>query len=160
TLASELSQAQTKILDPDDENGPTKQIAQCEKQMADIRNALAGPAQKYQQYLTDVQEWQASRAAIEGTSETDDTLKFYEKQLNDCVEATKQIPTLLQKVIDKALEVYDDIVALAAVFGELYAPVQMFIEKHPLAKEQFHMSFEAKIVERGFADGLLSEIAQ
>ena len=36
-------------------------------------------------------------------------------------------------------------------------PVQKFIEKHPLAKTQFKMSFETKIIERRFADEFLSK---
>jgi ABC-type lipoprotein export system ATPase subunit len=159
-LASEQSQAQAKVLDVEDLAGPTKQIAALQKRMGDIRNALAGPSQKYQQYLTNVKDWQTRRAAIEGNAETDDTLKFHEQQLKNCNDAAKGIPALLQEVIDKSLEVYADIVALAAVYSELYAPVQKFIQKHPLAKEQFHMSFEAKIVERQFANDFLSKIAQ
>lgn len=160
TLALEQSQNQAKILDPANETGPLKQIASREQEMAEIRKALAGPSQKYQQHLTDLKDWQIRRTVIEGTAETDDTLKFYEKQLVDCQEAAKRIPTILKEVIDKALEVYGDIVALAAIFSELYAPVQKFIEKHPLAKSQFQMSFETKIVERRFAEDFLSKIAQ
>ena len=159
-LASEQSQTQTKVLDPEIEGGPSKQITALEKQMADIRNALVGPSQKYQQYLTNLKDWQTRRLAIDGSDEAEDTLKFYSKQLAECNEITKQIPIILQEVIDKSLEVYGDIVELATVFSELYAPVQKFIEKHPLAKSQFQMSFETKIVERRFAEDFLSKVAQ
>jgi ABC-type lipoprotein export system ATPase subunit len=159
-LASQQALAQTTILDPDVETGTLKRIARCLKEMADIRSALAGPSQKYQQFLTDLKEWQVRRAAIEGTEDAEDTIKFFEKQLADSTQSANQIPVVLQEVIDKSIEVYGDIVALATVFSELYAPVQKFIEKHPLAKSQFQMSFETKIVERRFADDLLSKIAQ
>ncbi|MBI2478992.1 MAG: hypothetical protein HYV60_10285 [Planctomycetia bacterium] len=159
-LSSEVSLAQTKILDPEIETGPSKQIADREKQMTEIRNALAGPSQKYQQYLTDLKDWQKRRGAIEGTAEADGTLKFHEKQLVDCNEAAKLIPTILNEVIDGSRNVYADIGALAAVYSELYAPVQRFIEKHPLARTQFQMSFETKIVQQRFAEDFLSKIAQ
>jgi ABC-type lipoprotein export system ATPase subunit len=159
-LAAEQSQVQAKILDPEDQTGPTKQIAELQKQMDDIRKALAGPSQKYQQFLTDLKDWQTQRAAIEGNAETADTLKFHEQQLKGCSDAAKGIPDILQDVIAKSLEIYSDIIALAAVYSELYAPVQKFIEKHPLAKEQFHMSFEVKMVESRFAEEFLSKIAQ
>jgi hypothetical protein len=160
TSASQLAQAQGPFLDSENEAGPAKQIAVAEKSMLDIRNALAGPSQKFQQYLTDLKDWEVRRVAIEGNDDTEDTLKYFEKQLKNCVEAAKQIPVVLEEVIAKSLEVYQDIVALAGVFSELYAPVQKFIEKHPLAKTQFHMSFETKIVERQFAEVFLSKVAQ
>jgi hypothetical protein len=159
-LASEQARLQSKILDTESDTGPIKQIAESEKHMVEIRNALAGPAQKYQTYLSDLKEWKTRRSTIEGSVDTEDTLKFYEQQLADCSDAAKDIPELLDEVIAKALEVYDDIIALAAVYSELYAPVQRFIEKHPLATSQFQMSFETKIVELRFVDEFLSKIAQ
>ncbi len=159
-LASEQALVQTKFLDPENPTGPVKQIAERDKQMADIRNALAGPSQRFQQYLNELKEWQARRKAIEGAADAEDTLRFFEKELTDCDEAAKQIPAALEEVIVKALEVYADIMELAAVYSELYAPVQRFIEKHPLAKTQFQMSFETKIVEQKFADDFLGKIAQ
>ena len=158
--ASELAQAQSKVLDSENETGPAKQIAERENKMTEIRNALAGPSQKYQQFLIELKDWETRRKAIEGTAETEDTLKFFERQLTECDESAKQIPVALDEVIGKSIEVYGDIVELAAVYSELYAPVQRFIEKHPLAKSQFQMSFETKIVEQRFADEFLAKVAQ
>ena len=158
--AIEQSQAQARIVDPEPDNSLARQVAAIEKQMADTRNALAGPSKKYQQYLMELKSWQTRRDAIVGSAEKDDTLRFYEKQLADCDSAAKSVPSILEDVIKKASEVYGDIAALAAVYSDLYAPVQRFIERHPLARTQFHMSFETKIVERRFADDFLSHIAQ
>jgi ABC-type lipoprotein export system ATPase subunit len=158
--ATEESQAQARLTDTEPEDSLARQITVIEKQMTDIRNALAGPSKKYQQYLTELKEWQSRRDGIVGSPEKDDTLRFYEQQLTDCNAAGKDVPAVLEQVIAKAIEVYGDISALADVYSELYAPVQRFIEKHPLAKTQFHMSFETKIVERRFAEDFLSHIAQ
>ena len=157
-LADTESKAQSVLLDPEREDGPSKRIAGCEKEIADIKATLAGPSQKYQQYVTELQQWTKRRAAIEGSEEVENTLKYFEKQLTNCNTAIQLIPALLEEVITKASQVYEDIVALAAVYSELYAPVQKFIEKHPLAKTQFKMSFETKIIERRFADEFLSKI--
>nr|WP_145347399.1 hypothetical protein [Rosistilla ulvae] len=159
-LATEQSQTQSKIVAPEPENSLARQIASIEQQMAEIRNALAGPSKKYHQYLIELKNWQTRRDAIVGSEDKDDTLIFYEKQREDCDAAAKGVPSILDQVITKAIEVYHDIDALAAVYSDLYAPVQRFIEKHPLAKTQFHMSFETKIVEQRFAVDFLSHIAQ
>lgn len=159
-LASETATAQAAVLSPDLDSGPIKQIVECEQQMAEIRNRLTGPAQKYQHYLTELKEWEEQRAEIVGTAEAKDTLKQYEHEFAVCEAAGTAIPAVLAEVIAISREVYSDIVALAAVFSELYAPVQNFIEKHPLARSQFQMSFETKIVERRFVDDFLSKIAQ
>jgi ABC-type lipoprotein export system ATPase subunit len=160
TAAAEQSQTQSKIVASEPEDSLVRQVAAIEKQMANIRNALAGPSKKHQQYLIELKNWQTRREAIVGSADKDDSLRFYEKQLADCDTAAKGVPVILEQVITKAVEVYGDITALAAVYSDLYAPVQRFIEKHPLAKTQFHMSFETKIVERRFAEDFLSHIAQ
>lgn len=158
--ATEQSQSQSKIVDPEPLDSIARQVAAIEKQMAEIRNALAGPSKKYQQYLIELKNWRTRRDAIVGPAEKDGTLRFYEKQLADCDTAAKDVPFILEQVMAKAIEVYGDLTSLAAVYSDLYAPVQRFIEKHPLAKAQFHMSFETKIVERRFAEDFLSHIAQ
>jgi ABC-type lipoprotein export system ATPase subunit len=160
TIAVEQARVNASLIDPDADSGPIKRSVSYELEMAEIRNALAGPSQKYQQYLSDLKDWQARRAEIVGTVETENTLSFYKKQLDDAGEAATKIPSLLNDVIVKSQAVYAEITSLAGVYSELYAPVQRFIERHPLAKTQFQMSFETKIVERRFADDFLSKIAQ
>lgn len=160
TVAVTESQVQTSLLDPENDQGIPKRVAGFEKQVADIKSSLNEPAQKYQQYVSDLREWEKRRASIEGTDDTEETLKYHEKQLAAVGAALAAIPDKLEEVIRKAMEVYDGIVAVATVYSELYAPVQRFIEKHPLAKTQFKMSFETKIVERRFTDDFLSRIAQ
>jgi len=158
--ALQAAKEQVPLLDPEVETGPLKLIKKCQEQMASIRNALAGPSQKYQQHLTDLKQWEQRRAQIEGSPTTEDTLKYYEQHLINCAAAAKELPKLFSELLDKSLQVYDDIVALAAVFSELYAPVQRFIEKHPLAQAQFRMSFETKIVEQGFLEAFLGKLSQ
>ena len=68
-LADTESKAQSVLLDPEREDGPSKRIAGCEKEIADIKATLAGPSQKYQQYVTELQQWTKRRAAIEGSEE-------------------------------------------------------------------------------------------
>jgi ABC-type lipoprotein export system ATPase subunit len=151
---------QNAILAPETAAVPSDELKQIEKEMQAVRNELAAPSQKYQQYLVDKKDWEAQHSAIIGDATKEDTIKFFEALLAACKEAEKKIPESIEKILAKSVEVYSGLQELAEVYSELYAPVQRFIEQHPLAKSQFQMSFETKLVESEFAEGFLSQIAQ
>ncbi len=125
-----------------------------------MRSGLDLPAQRYQNYLQKLKDWEIQRQAIIGSEQIEGSLKFLEQQLADSAAIAEKVPGLLADVVGQSLRIYDGIVALAGVFGELYAPVQAFIEKHPLAQAQFHMSFETKLADTGYSSGFLSLVAQ
>ncbi len=151
---------QEGILKP--EIGPNfdAQVLALQHEMTSVREELALPSQKYQKYLAEHKAWETKRLALIGSVNTEDTLSSLKNELSECKAAAHEIPAAFELVLQKSLAVYDELTALAQVYSELYAPVQGFIERHPLAISQFQMSFQTNIVEKGFATQLLSNIAQ
>lgn len=148
------------VLKPEEGPGLDDQVASLQEKMKEIRNELAAPSRKYQQFLIDQKQWQEKHRSLVGSIEIEDSLRFLENQLVECKSASAKIPATFEKAVEKTLEIYDELTELARVYSELYAPVQKFIEEHPLAKKQFQMSFETKLVESGFAESFLKSIAQ
>ena len=58
--------------------------------------------------------------------------------------------------MDRALEIHGQLLENAMQLRQIYAPVQAFIDRHPVVRERFNLSFEVTIVEDGLADRLFA----
>lgn len=141
-----------KQVDPgqDDNFYIKKRITQ--DQIEKLQGELDEPNKIYQTYIADLDAWQNAKDQIIGNENIQDTIKFYEKQLQDLEAIPEEIVRAKISRLDKSKEIYKIIKQLADSYRELYAPVHQFIERNPLAKDKFQLNFEVDIVDTGFED--------
>lgn len=159
-LAEEARRSARSLLDAGTEGSLT---AQLEKVMADSkeqREKLDEPSRRYQAYLQGLKEWQSKRDAIVGTARAANSEKGLEAKLT----ALDRVPDRIAKERLKRAKLVSGIFAakedLLAKYRQLYAPVQEFIDGHPVAREHHALQFEASIVVDNFVEDLLEHVHQ
>jgi ABC-type lipoprotein export system ATPase subunit len=124
------------------------------------RQKLDEPGRRYQGYLQALKEWERKRAGIVGAAEMVNS----EKELEARLAALDQLPHRIAEERLKRARLLGDIFAakedLLAKYRQLYAPVQEFIDGHPVAPEHRALQFEASIVVDTFIENLLENIHQ
>jgi energy-coupling factor transporter ATP-binding protein EcfA2/predicted ATPase len=126
---------------------------------ADVARArLDAPNRLYQEYLHRLAVWERRRGEIEGSAGQAESLRGVEARL----VALANVPAELQLQRDLRSEILRRIYAvkeqLLADYRELHAPVQDFIQNHPVANEVNALEFTASITIDGFVDGILERV--
>ncbi len=151
--------AQSKLDDPLP-NGLREKKKQLDEQIKTSQDQLNRPNQEFQAYLERKAAWQASLDKLAGTADEPQSLRGLEAD----VAALDGIPAKLADIDAHLERIAADIQALrireAAVYTELYEPVQRFVADHPLAKAQLKIEFKVELIQEGFAEALLGHINQ
>jgi len=139
-------------LDPQRPGGLGDKILKIERMIKELQYKLDQPNRLYQQYKTDLMNWESKRNSILGNEETPDTLKYYEKKIRDL----ESIPGKLQEARGnrkaKTMAIYSVILGLKETYKELYLPVLRFIDTNRFIKETATLSFEVSVVNAGFEE--------
>ena len=147
------------MLDPDNAAGLVQKKQEIETSIEKLQTKLDEPNKRYQAYQTALNEWEKKRQALVGSADTVGSVAYYDKQL----QALELVPTSLAKArslrLTKSKELHAVIRQLADTYRELYAPVNQFIERRPLANDKFHLNFEVGIVDTGFQDRFFEMIS-
>lgn len=138
-------------------------VSQRQKISLDMENKrlkLDEPNRRYQEYLHQLSEWQKKRDEITGSVEHSNSVEGLKSKL----AALLELPTRLAKQYDLRKKLVRDIfeakLQLLQSYRKLYSPVQEFIDKHPISKQNKALQFFASIIVDGFEDGLLDMIHQ
>jgi ABC-type lipoprotein export system ATPase subunit len=158
-LVAEQSQI-VQSLDPVVTSSLTHEKAKIEARIKTLEDELDEPNKRYRAYESAVSTWESQRAGITGTADTTDTIAHYEAQLLDLDGIPERIKNAGDLRLAKAKEIHGVIRQLANTYRELYAPVNTFIESQPIAKDKFHLNFEAGIVDKGFLGGFFDQVSQ
>lgn len=130
-----------------------------QNELKEIQNKLDEPNKEYQKYLKALDQWKKIREKIIGAATVSDTIKYYEEILRKLDELPKILKELKESRLSLSREIYANIEKLALIYEELYAPVQDFIEKHPLANK-FSLHFDVSIVDKEFRNKFFEWINQ
>lgn len=148
-----------EALDAVDPPGLRPRLVSIEARITELQSKLDAPNRAYQTYLAILAEWQTKRASIEGTEDDLESLKGLKSRL----AALDQLPSKIAKARDEqaemALQIHSEKLSQAAVFRELYGPVQDFINSHPLAKNKLRLEFRAELTNEDFATRFLELLA-
>lgn len=109
---------------------------------------LKGRDKEYQEYQKAIEAWKVKEKEIL-SEKPDDSIKHYETLLQGLEKMPQQLE---EQKSHRALvvgKIYSQLEKLATSYKELYAPVQNFIQQHPLA-HKFSLNFDASIVDKGF----------
>lgn len=123
-----------------------------------LQTKLDEPNKRYQAYQAALTEWERKKATLIGTESNIDSLTYYEKQLLNLAALPQKLAECRARRLTKAKEIHAVIRQLATAYRELYAPVNHFIEKTPLAKDKFQLNFEVSIVDTGLRDSFFETI--
>lgn len=140
------------LLDPESETSLIQGELKAQLNIDQLQMKLDEPNKKYQAYQTALTEWEKKKNKIIGNGDVTGSIKYYEKQLQDLDTIPQQLSRSRMERLSKAKEIHEVIRQLADTYRELYAPVNQFIEKRPLAKEKFQLNFEVGIVDTGFQE--------
>lgn len=160
----ELLEREEKIrkeLDPTVEGSVANAEAVCQERIEALETKLSEPVKRFQQYLEAKQHWEKRRAQIVGDPNSPGSLSYWRHQL----AALESIPVTLERAKRQRLKVVAEIhkclLKVCQIYSELYAPVQRFIDNHPIVKDKgFDLQFEVSIVDSGFHDRFLGLLDQ
>lgn len=146
-------------LDP--ENAASLFEAKLEVQMTidQLQAKLDEPNKRFQAYQIALAEWEKQKQSIIGSGDVTASIKYYECQLQNLNTVPRQLIECRARRLSKAKEIHEVIRQLADTYRELYAPVNQFIEKSPLAKEKFQLNFEVGILDIGFQEAFFEFIS-
>ena len=139
-------------LDPENDSSLIQGELKAQLNIDQLQMKLDEPNKKYQAYQTALTEWKKKKDKIIGSGDVTGSIKYYEKQLQDLDTIPQQLSGSRIQRLSKAKEIHEVIRQLANTYRELYAPVNQFIEKRPLAKEKFQLNFEVGIVDTGLQE--------
>ena len=149
----DLSEQKIKLdakLDPENVGGLIQTNLKIKAAIDQLQLKLDEPNKKFQAYQASLAEWAKKKQEIIGSDDAIGSIKYYERQLQNLTTVPQQLIEFRARRISKAKEIHGVIRQLADTCRELYAPVNQFIEKRPLAKEKFQLNFEVGIVDIGF----------
>jgi ABC-type lipoprotein export system ATPase subunit len=136
----------------------SNQLIQAERAGKEYRDGLDQPNRLYQTYLHALKSWQKKRDEILGEAATQGSLRGLEARIAALAELPGKIRSYELKRLDLVGSIFSAKGQLLHKYCELYAPVQEFIDAHPISKEQGALQFRATIAPEGIADELLSMI--
>jgi len=151
----------SEMLKEERTDGPFYKKQQLQKDIDLLRDKLDQPNKEYQKFLKDKAEWEDKLKTIDGDESTDDTVKFYEKQLVEIDATPTTLEAKKQSRLSKTLEIHKQLSELRDEYGSLYKPVKDFIDNHKFTKkDKFSMDFRVSIICAGFSDHLFNFVNQ
>lgn len=148
-----------EILDQEKEGSLPFKINRLQNELKALQSKLDEPNKEYQKYLKSLDQWKKKREEIVGNFLITDTIKYYEEFLRKLDELPASLKILKEERVKLSREIYSNTEKLALIYKELYAPVQNFIENHPLANK-FSLHFDVSIVDKEFRNKLFEWINQ
>lgn len=123
-----------------------------------LRLQLDEPNRRYQAYLEEMKKWETKRSIIVGSPDAPDTISGLEASIS----ALAKLPNMIQEAEQKRElitgQIFEAKQRLLARYRELYAPVQLFIDNHPLSKQSSGLEFQASVAIEGFSQAFLEMI--
>jgi energy-coupling factor transporter ATP-binding protein EcfA2 len=148
------------VLDAPAPNGLKARKERLSDQMKAAQERLDRPNQDYQAYVERLSAWNATFAKLKGSAEEPDSLLGLKADLDALAGVPAEISTVTAELERIAGEIHRLRVMEAAVYTDLYGPVQKFVAEHPLAQKQLKIEFRVELIEEGFVETLLSHINQ
>jgi ABC-type lipoprotein export system ATPase subunit len=162
-LAQRLAEERAAVasrLSPTQDGTPAKLVAEATDELKKLEAELDAPQRKYQNYLTQLAEWRQSREEIVGSSATPETLESYRHKLGQLATVPSRLEEARTLLLTQALQIHEQHLEIAEQLRRVYAPVQRFINEHPIVRDRFNLTFEVTLVVGGLADRLFALIGR
>jgi predicted ATPase len=125
------------------------------------QDVLDKPAKQQQKYLDDLKAWEKKKNEIEGSIESEDTLKYLQGYLSYLNE--KLIPELIVRTTERKQLVeslYSKKLSLLEIRRELFQPVMQFINEFKELKERYDVKIDVALELRSFVDNFFTYVNQ
>lgn len=144
----------------ENEKSLSMRIKELLEQKDELKNKLDKRNQVYQEYLTELEEWEERKEELVGAEDKLNSKKYYEKELeriDGYPDAKKELEQEREKLVRKVHKKY---IELKSLYSDLYKPVYEFIESHKKLLEDFQLSFDVSIETKKFKKDFLNKINQ
>ena len=131
------------------------------EEIKQLQEELDKPAKLQQKYIDDLKVWELRKKEIEGASNVEDSLKYYENTLEYLTK--RLLPELAgrkeerKKLLEKLFERKMDLVNLRK---ELYEPVTSFIDNFKELKARYNVKLDASMELKSFEDRFFAFVSQ
>ncbi len=149
-----------KVLDPKNADSLYFKKNEAKNKFTKLKQRLDGPNQEYEAYLAELKKWEEMRAGIVGKEDNAETIKYYEKMIEDLQSIPSELIKQKANRTAKVEEIYNETSKLVSLYKDLYKPVQDFICQHPLATDKFNLNFGVSIVSVDFKRRFFEKISQ
>ena len=149
-----------KDLDEENDEGFVKKKKTIDEEIQKLHEKLDLPNKEYQSFLVEKDIWQKKEKSLIGIAETHGTLEYYKAQLGELDGLPQKLESARARQIGCAKQIHQEKQKQLKIYEELYAPVQEFIDIHPLAKDRFGLEFRVSLVPSNFVTRLLDFINQ
>lgn len=139
-----------------------KEKTTLENEQMELNKNLNAPQLKYRQNLKAIQSWEAKNVELNGTPESPETLNGLKARKNQIDKLPEKLKTLKVQRVNLSKEIFDILNEQRQAREDLFAPVQVLIEKNSLIREEYKLLFQATLggSADSMAEGLFSVIKQ
>lgn len=147
TLMEESEKEKTRLdnLINDSQNGLLSILQKLENTKSSLIASANNEEKLYQKYLKDLQEWERKKKSIIGNQYTDNTLEYYQHELEylDKILETEYTQAISNRY-ELVKKIYASKLEIVAIYQSIYAPVQGEIAKI-LGTLKDSINFQAEI---------------
>lgn len=106
-------------------NGLATELQELEQQKDELISTADNEEKRYQKYLSDLEEWERRRNEIIGAEDIDDTLEYFQSELNYLNNRLEdEYLQVYTKRDELARQLYCDKSRLVEIYQSIYSPVQ------------------------------------
>ena len=111
--------------------------------------------------MDNLKQWEAQKQTIEGTEETEGSLKFYEGQLNYLnIQLQQDLTSQLDSRKNLTEQLFTKKFALLEIRRDLFQPVTQFISEFKELQEKYDVKLDVALELRSFADNFFTFVNQ
>lgn len=149
------------LLDSENAQGKINSLNKLKEELKQGQEILGRPAKLQQKYLDDLKAWETKKKELEGNSDIEGSLKYYEAQLsylNDTLVPELAGKTSLRRSL--LSELYSKKLSLVEIRRELFLPVSKFIADFKELKERYDVKIDVALELKSFPDNFFTFINQ
>ncbi len=147
-------------LDEDRQESTVARRNSAKAEIIELREELDRPNREYQEYLEKEAVWKRQKDALIGDVGTAATIEHLRARIRELKSVPGQLVDAREQQISASLQIFGQKLELVSEYEQLYAPVQDFIDTHPLARDRFGLQFRVSMMTRHFPERFLDYINQ
>lgn len=159
TLSSEVARLR-EALDPNLEASVAARLVVKSEALRSAEAELSGPLQIYEANRQRYREFRLALKGVLGSSDIPDSVRGLCSTITYLRDSAPiELEELEARRLGLAQELFELKRSLAALYRELYAPVQRFVDDRPAEDDGFRLGFAAALDNDGFVDRFLAHVS-
>ena len=137
-----------------DDRSPAAALSWIDDEVRVLQEQLSGPAERYERYLTAVNEWKERVQKLRGGPDDPTSAVGARAALDELRAVPGQLATLQEERRDLARQLHEVLLGQANEHANLYVALESFMQGQPIPPE-YTMSVETALVDTSFAETFL-----